>query len=205
MLVLYADITETANWADPRKFPSLFEQIWKPKHSSYGNRVFPPPVSNLVEDGKINIAPNKVFRGGQIFFAKDKSTLAKGLGTLPLGVVFSGKPADAGAIGGATSLNTAKHANTGKQLAWFSGSYDTEKFGAGLRAALNSFSADSKHINRKRLLKRGYYVIVGDQLDLATVDRKTVEMTDQMALRQFESLLGRLSDTQMMEDLGFGD
>jgi hypothetical protein len=167
MFVVYTEFSskvELSNWADPAKFPELFNGV-----TVVGNTW----NRSILIDGDLKPRGVRLTVNESIcfiFYAKDRKTLKDGLkNTLP------------------SSNITTKEG----QLGLFGGSYDFEEFGAWAankstasrnwkdlkeRGKTEEFKAEGLHKsdyvtfwNRQRLLKRGYFMIVAQSVKLQRI------------------------------------
>jgi hypothetical protein len=160
------------DWADPSKFPALFDQSTMPE--GRWSRSILVDDDSPAEFVKLKVDANRAY----IFYAKDKETLKDGL-RVPL----------------PSSTITAERG----QLAVYSGSYDFEKTGAwasnkmqaadgwqaikdegrkeGYTAQGLGKSDFVTYFNRQRLLKRGHFMIAA-------------EVTQMVGIRKLHSFIG---------------
>jgi hypothetical protein len=204
------DYAPYSDWADPRKFHGLFRAALVTEDGK-GLRY-----RTVTDDNgsrlKLNSDPDPKRAGytfltsgavGHLFFAKDKSTLAKGLGVLPPAVRVSGPDC----------------------IGYFTGAYDAEGFGGTITAKIKtihvwnntyygqnmqhegeSFTHFAQRANRGRLLNRGYYLILGAAAAMTGIKRKVGLIDNAVSLASLGSLIkGRMTQEEavdkLMEDL----
>jgi hypothetical protein len=189
------------DWADPKTFPGLFQGLLRSDRGmSYivavddnGSRL-PEPKGGFI------LSVTKTL--GHIFWAKDRSTLAKGFGRMPPTARVSG-PGNLGFFTGAYDLEVGGWGKTkiNTVRAWTSTAY-----GKQMQAAGESFLSFAHRANRGRLLTRGYFVMIGSADAMSGLKRKVGLMQDDMPLQNLAALIkGRMTRDEavdkLMEDL----